>query len=204
MIEVKNLTKVYKDRAVLDIESLVVEKGECIVLTGHNGSGKSTFLKILAGTLKESSGEIKKEGKVCYLPQQCIPFNKSVRRNITFCLDGSRKSKNALCDVILKAFGLNHLEHKNAKTLSGGECQRLCLARVLSKKADIVLLDEPTSAADKESRAIINRLISDYRKQTGCTVIMTSHTDEIPDFDKVKIIKLCDGKITEIREESNA
>lgn len=204
MIEIKNLTKSYGDRTVLDIDSLSIKKGECIVLTGHNGSGKSTLIKILADVLKESSGSVKKEGRVYYLPQSCLPFNKSVRRNITCCLDGGRKDKNTRCDEILTAFCLKHLENKNAKTLSGGECQRLCLARVLSRRADIILLDEPTSAADKKSRQIINSLIADYHKKTGCTVIMTSHTEEIPDFDKVKIINLCDGKITEAREQTNA
>ncbi len=204
MIKLTNLTKRYGDRTVLDIEALVAEKGECIVLTGHNGSGKSTLLKILARTLCESSGEVTVTGNLYYLPQHCIPFNKSVRRNINFCLEGDRKSKNARCEEILDAFNLKHLENKNAKTLSGGECQRLCLARVLCRRADIILLDEPTSAADKESRAIINSLILSYQKKTGCTVIMTSHTEEIPNFERVKIINLCDGKITEIREENNA
>lgn len=204
MIEIIKLTKRYGDRTVLDVDRLEIEKGECIVLTGHNGSGKSTLLKLIAGTVRESSGEVKKEGALYYLPQSYVPFNKSVRKNITCCLTGDRKSKNERCDEILEAFGLRCLEHKNAKTLSGGECQRLCLARVLSRRADIILLDEPTSAADKQSRAIINSIICDYQKKTGCTVIMTSHTEEIPDFDRVKIISLCDGKITEIREKSNA
>lgn len=204
MIEIKNLTKTYGNRTVLDIDSLSVKKGECIVLTGHNGSGKSTLIKILAGTLKQSSGEVKKSGQVYYLPQSCLPFNKSVKGNITYCLSGNRKEKFARCDKILQAFNLKHLENKNAKTLSGGECQRLCLARVLCKKADIILLDEPASAADKESRAIINSLVVKYQKQTGCTVIMTSHTEELPLFEKVRIIKLCDGRITEAKEESNA
>lgn len=204
MITITNLKKSYGNRVVLDIDSLSVKKGECVVLVGHNGSGKSTLLKILAGTLRQSEGEFSSEGKLYYLPQNCLAFNRSVRRNITYCLEGDRKSKNARCEEILTAFNLKHLENKNAKTLSGGECQRLCLARVLSRKADIILLDEPTSAADKESRAIINSLILSYQKKTGCTVIMTSHTEEIPDFECYKTISLCDGKITEIREEDNA
>ncbi len=204
MIEIIKLTKRYGDRTVLDVERLEIEKGECIVLTGHNGSGKSTLLKLIAGTVRESSGEVKKEGALYYLPQSYVPFNKSVRKNIICCLDGDRKKKGVRCDEILDAFRLKHLEHKNAKTLSGGECQRLCLARVLARRADIILLDEPTSAADKQSRAVINSLIREYQQRTGCTVIMTSHTEEIPEFEKVKIISLCDGKITQIREVKNA
>ncbi len=199
MIEIKGLTKIYGDRRVLDIDSLTVKKGECVILKGHNGSGKSTLLKILAGTEKQTEGEVTLTGQAYYLPQQSLPFNKSVRSNLLFCLEGDKKSKNELCDKVLEAFNLKHLENKNAKTLSGGECQRLALARVLCRKADVILLDEPSSAADIEGRQLINELICKYRKETGCTLIMTTHTGELPEADSMRIIELCDGKI--IKEE---
>lgn len=196
MIEINNLIKKYGDRAVLDIDSLTIKKGEFVVLTGHNGSGKSTLLKILAGTLKPTEGEFKAEGQLYYLPQQSLPFNRSVRKNILCCLDGDTKSKKELCESILEAFNLKHLENKNAKTLSGGECQRLALARVLCRKADIILLDEPSSAADTQSRRLINELIAEYHKKTCCTFIMTTHTGEMPDVKELRIINLCDGRIS--------
>ena len=199
MTEIKGLKKIYGDRCVLDIESITINKGECVILKGHNGSGKSTLLKILAGTEKKTDGEISLDGQVYYLPQQSLPFNRSVRSNILYCLEGDRKSKNGLCDRVLEALNLKHLENKNAKTLSGGECQRLAIARVLCRKADIILLDEPTSAADRESRRLINEIICRYRKETGCTLIMTTHTGELPEADNMRIIELCDGKI--IKEE---
>ncbi len=199
MIEIKGLTRIYGDRCVLDIDELTVGDGELVILRGHNGSGKSTLLKILAGTEKKTDGEIRITGQVYYLPQQSLPFNKSVRSNILFCLDGDKKSKKELCDKVLEALNLKYLENKNAKGLSGGECQRLALARVLCRRADILLLDEPSSAADTEGRGLINDIICRYRKETGCTVIMTTHTGELPEADKMRIIELCDGKI--IKEE---
>lgn len=201
MIEIKKLKKLYGDRTVLDIPELIIKKGECVILTGHNGSGKTTLIKILAGTLGQSEGEVQKEGSVYYLPQQSLPFNMSVRKNILYCLEGSRKSKNEAAERLLEALKLKELESKNAKTLSGGECQRLSLARVLTKKADILLLDEPTSAADAESRRLINEVIAEYYRKTGCTLVMITHTEEFPPIENIRVIKLCDGKITEDKEE---
>lgn len=195
MIKIKNLKKLYSDRTVLDIPELEIRKGEHIILTGHNGSGKSTLLKILAGTQSKTEGDILTKGQIYYLPQQSLPFNKSVKNNILYCLDGKKKDKQELCEALLNAFNLKYLETKNAKTLSGGECQRLALARVLCKKSDIILLDEPSSAADSKGRELINKLISRYCEETGCTLVMTTHTGELPKLDNLRIIELCDGKI---------
>lgn len=195
MIRINNLKKQYGDRIAVDIPELEIEQGEHIILTGHNGSGKSTLLKILAGTENRSEGDVLSQGQIYYLPQQSLPFNKSVKSNVLFCLDGKRNEMNELSEKILSSFNLKHLENKNAKTLSGGECQRLALARVLCKKGDIILLDEPTSAADSKGRQLINELICEYCEKTGCTLVMTTHTGEFPDLNNLRIIELCDGKI---------
>ena len=155
MIQIKNLKKLYGERTVLDIPMLEIEKGECVVLTGHNGSGKSTLLKILAGTITETEGNVSTDGQIYYLPQHNLPFNKSVKNNILFCLNGERKYKKELCESILNAFNLKNLENKNAKTLSGGECQRLALARVLCKKGDIILLDEQLFFSDLSPKGLL-------------------------------------------------
>ena len=118
-----------------------------------------------------------------------------MQKNLLFCIEGDKKSKNELCDKVLDALELRKLESKNAKTLAGGECQRLALGRVICKKGDIILLDEPSSAADSYGRKLINRIICRYVEKTGCILIMTTHTGELPEIEDLRIIELCDGKI---------
>ena len=196
MIEIVDITKKYGSRTVLDIPSLVFNKGETVVIAGPNGSGKSTLLKILAGILSADSGTVSADGKVLYLPQQSMPFSMSVRKNILFSLE-SKSDKDKKCDEILEKLNLKALENKSAKTLSGGECQRLALARVLVNDCDFLVLDEPSSAADIEGNELIEKAILDYKKQTGCGVIMTTHSPRQALNLADRIIMLCDGKVAE-------
>ena len=193
MISIKNIKKTYGDRTVLDIPSLEIKKGERLVLIGPNGSGKSTLIKILAGTIKATRGEVTSDRDLYYLPQQSLPFSMTVRKNVLYCLSGSKEEKEKRCDELLKMLHLSHLEGKNAKKLSGGEAQRLALCRVLAKKGDIILLDEPTSAADIESEEIIEQAIKDYADESGCTLIIATHSPAQAKKFAKRIIMLHDG-----------
>ena len=196
MIKLHNIKKIYGDRTVLDIENLTFSKGETVAIVGPNGSGKSTLLKIIADTIKADAGEIKIDSKLLYLPQQSIPFRKSVRKNILYSMVCS-DNKDIRCDEVLSKLGLSHLADKNAKGLSGGEAQRLALGRILVNDCDFLLLDEPSSAADIEGTEIIENAIRSYKDKTGCGVIMTTHSPiqalKLAD----RIIMLCDGKTVE-------
>lgn len=196
MLEIKNLRKTYGDRTVLDIDSLRINKGETVVIVGPNGSGKSTLLKILSGVIAETEGEINLDGELYYLPQQSIPFRKSVRKNILFSAKESA-DKELRCDKLLEKLGLSHLAEKNAKGLSGGECQRLALGRILINSCDLLLLDEPSSAADIEGTEIIEKAIKEYREETGCAILMTTHSPAQALNLADRIIMLHEGKIVE-------
>ena len=196
MIKLQKIKKVYGDRTVLDIENLTFRKGETVAIVGPNGSGKSTLLKIIADTIKNDSGEIERKGKLLYLPQQNVPFRKSVKKNILFSVENA-SDKEKLCDEILEELSLTSIADKNAKGLSGGEAQRLALGRILVNKGDFVLLDEPSSAADIEGTEIIEEAIADYKDKTGCGVIMTTHSPVQALKLADRIIMLCDGKIVE-------
>ncbi len=196
MIRVNNALKKYGARTVLDVSSLTFNKGETVVIAGPNGSGKSTLLKILSGIIKADKCDIVNCEKILYLPQQSIPFSKTVEKNLHFALSDTKSSK-AKCEDMLKRMNLYHLKDKNAKTLSGGECQRLALSRILINKADFLLLDEPTSAADVEGAEIIEAAIRKYKEETGCGIIMTTHSPRQAKTMGDRIIILCDGKVVE-------
>lgn len=196
MIEIKNLTKKYGDRTVLNISSLKVKKGETVVVVGPNGSGKSTLLKILSGILQKSEGEFSVEGKLFYLPQQSIPFKKTVKNNLMFSVeDTAYKEKRA--NEMLSLLSLSDFSEKSAAGLSGGECQRLALGRVLINRGDFLLLDEPSSAADIEGTEIIEKAIKKYREETGCGILMTTHSPGQAKNLADRIIILHKGEIVE-------
>ena len=196
MIKLNNIKKTYGERTILEIESLTFNKGETVAVVGPNGSGKSTLLKIIADTIKTDEGELEIDGKILYLPQQSLPFRKSVKKNILYSM-GNSDNKDIRCDEILKQLGLSHLADKNAKGLSGGEAQRLALGRVLVNEGDFLLLDEPSSAADIEGTETIEKAIIDYKNKTGCCVIMTTHSPVQALKLADRIIMLNSGKIAE-------
>lgn len=196
MLEINGLRKAYGDRTVLDIDKLKMNKGETVVIVGPNGSGKSTLLKILSGVITKSEGSFGFDGELYYLPQQSIPFRKSVRKNILFSAKDST-DKEQRCNELLKELQLMHLAEKNAKGLSGGECQRLALGRILINKCDLLLLDEPSSAADIEGTEIIENAIKRYREETGCAILMTTHSPRQALNLADRIIMLREGRIVE-------
>lgn len=196
MIEIYNLKKIYGDRTVLQIDDLSVKKGETVVVVGPNGSGKSTLLKILSGTLEKTEGEIHVDGEVYYLPQQSIPFGKSVRKNIIFSAQDSTDVEKR-CEDVLSQLTLSHLADKNAKGLSGGECQRLALGRIIINKCDFLLLDEPSSAADIEGTEIIEKVIRRYKEETGCGILMTTHSPRQARDLADRVVMLHEGRVVE-------
>ncbi len=190
MIEIKNLKKRYGERTVLDIPSLSIADGETLALAGANGSGKTTLLKILGGIIKTSEGSFTSSERILYMPQNSYAFRGDLIRNIL--IGGADRSK-AL--GLLEKFELSHLAEKKAKSLSGGELQRLSLCRVLSKECNLLLLDEPTSACDAQGAELVIKAIKDYRESCGCTVIMSTHSPLLAVNAADRLIILNSGKI---------
>ncbi len=191
MIEIKKLKKCYGERTVLDIDELKIADGECVAFAGPNGSGKTTLLRILAGLLKKSEGSISVPEKVLYMPQQSYAFRGDLIKNITLGVAADKQKAAEL----LEKLELSHLTDKKASSLSGGELQRLSLCRILVRNCDLLLLDEPTSACDAVGAELVINAIKDYRQESGCTVLMSTHSPALAVKAADRLTVLNNGRI---------
>ena len=178
MIELKDVKKFYDARLVLNVPDLTIPAGEICALIGPNGSGKTTLLRVLAGTLPPDEGTIRFEGitrgEIGYLPQKPYAFDLSVLQNVLLPLGGVAEAKSRAVNA-LERVGIGHLANARAKRLSGGETQRLALARLLVKPWKLLLLDEPTSAADVGAVEQIELALLGYARETGCALVYATH-----------------------------
>ena len=197
MINIGNIKKTYNNQVVLDINNLSLEEGRIYVVIGANGSGKSTLAKIISGLLFDDSDKAKNivsdkalgyKLNIGYLPQKPYIFDLSLEKNIL--LNGNDKTK---CNQLIDLFDISYLKGKNAKKLSGGEQQKMGLARFMMQDYDLAIFDEPTSAMDEISKENAMNIIKHYAK--GKTVIMITHDlakiNDIAD----EVIKIDCGKI---------
>jgi len=154
-----------------------IKKGEFVGIVGPNGAGKSTLIKILIGEIDNYVGEVMIEGKIGYLPQ-VQTFNREVPINAyQFVKMGSyRNKKNVkLIEKLIEEVGLSGKEKQLIGTMSGGEIQRLSLARALVSEPDILILDEPEAGVDQMGKARFYELLEEFQKRLNLTIIMVSH-----------------------------
>lgn len=178
MIELIGIQKYYESRLALDIPAFSFADGGRYALVGPNGSGKTTLLRILAGTLKQDAGTVRygdtKKSEIGYLPQKPYAFDRSVLENVLLALEpGTESRKSAL--AALERVDLGHLAKARGNRLSGGETQRMALARLITKPRRVLLLDEPTSSADIQANDKMEKALLEYAKETGCTLLFSSH-----------------------------
>jgi len=188
----------------LSIPALAIEEGQCVALLGANGSGKTTLLKLLNGLLPEGGrtggcagsllfrGEALVRGgerfiprslrrETVYMHQQPYVLSGGVARNMTFACGSRGLSGRAAAETAreaLRLVGLEGLAGRRRRGLSGGEAQRLALARVIASGAGVLLLDEPTASVDAASRDRIAETLSMLARK-GVTIIFSTHEPEV-------------------------
>ena len=200
MLSCQALTIRFGGLAAIDNLDFQVAAGEIRGLIGPNGSGKSTLIRLLAGTLKADEGTISfsELGRkdIAYLPQKPYAFDLSVEQNVRLALDGLPDQERLMLDA-LDRVGLLHLRKSRGNRLSGGEMQRLSLARVIARPHKLLLLDEPTASADIQAIDQMERVLLDYCAKTGCTLIFSSHAPSQAQRLSTRTLALSAGKIAE-------
>lgn len=221
-IEFKDVKKIYKmgevEIAALNGVNFSVDKGECVVIVGASGAGKSTILNILGGMDTATSGQIIVDGKRIdnYGDRDLITYrrydigfvfqfynlvqNLTAKENVELATQICENPLNI--DDIMKEVGLEDRKDNFPAQLSGGEQQRVAIARALAKNPKLLLCDEPTGALDYNTGKAILKLLQRTCREMGMTVIIITHNSAITPMGD-KVIKVKNGMIESITENEN-
>lgn len=222
LISLTHVTKKYKglQRPALNDVSVDIDRGDFVFLVGASGAGKSTFLSLLLREEMATSGEIHVAGHdLRRLPNRRVPeyrreigfvfqdykllMNKTVRENVAFALEviGTRRSQiGPQVDRALRDVGLESKADKRPSELSGGEMQRVSIARAYVNQPKIILADEPTGNLDPTTSVGIMRVLNAINL-TGTTIVMATHNEEIVNSMSKRVLELNGGRL--VRDEAN-
>lgn len=198
MIELTAITKRYGDKVIFDNFSMKVEEGEMIAVTGKSGCGKSTLLNIIGLLEKVDKGQVCIDGISNITPQGIIATRlireeigylfqnfalvdeESVNYNLKLALKYVKGNKMHIIEKALEEVGLSGYGNKKIYQLSGGEQQRVALARIIVKPSKIILADEPTGSLDEQNRDIVLKMLRKMQQQ-GKTIVIVTHDNYIAD-----------------------
>lgn len=184
-------------RPVLDGVTLAGHRGEVLALSGPNGGGKTTLLRLIAASITPMAGRVERRpGRIAYLPQNpaALLHRPTVRSEVELTLDRAGDQESA--DVILDALGLAAVAGRYPRDLSSGERQRAALAAVLAGRPDQVLLDEPTRGMDTSARTALVQLIARLRDD-GASVVLATHDAALRDAVADRTAVVCGGSVIE-------
>ena len=219
MIEFKNVSKIYDNnvKALSDV-SVNIEAGEFVFLVGASGAGKSTFIKMLLKEVEPTSGEIIVADKnLADIKRKQIPYyrrkigmvyqdfrlipNLNVYENVAFAMkvvEASPKDIRRRVPMVLSLVGLSHKYKMFPHELSGGEQQRVSLARAIVNNPSVLIADEPTGNLDPDTASEIMELLDDINK-SGTTILMATHAQDIVNDMKKRVIAMERGEV--VRDE---
>jgi tungstate transport system ATP-binding protein len=211
LLQIDGLRKRFGERLLLDIDRLVIETATAYVLTGTNGSGKSTLLRILSGLESATVDAVWFDGRpvslvpypramreaIVYVHQHPVMFSGSVAANIGYGLRARGMPAREVAQLVEQAMewaDIRHLRESRTATLSGGEKQRISLARARVLKPRLLLLDEPTANLDGAAREQVIALIPTLVEQ-GCSMVMACHDRDLIGSPGVHRLKLRDAQL---------
>ncbi len=176
LISADNLAVHFGGSAVLSGVSLAVEPGEIVTILGPNGSGKSTLLRALLGIVPLSAGRVTRAAglRLGYVPQK-LAVDRSMPMTVRRFLSLPKRVGDVAATQALARVDLPEVEGRQMSELSGGQFQRVLLARALLSDPQLLILDEPTQGLDQPGEAAFYRLIEELRRETGAAVLMVSH-----------------------------
>ena len=219
LVLLDDVTFAWRDRPVLSGCSLEVRQGELVALTGENGAGKSTVIRLVLGEVRPSAGRVLVLGerpgagfawpRVGYVPQAASSdfrgFPATVRETIEASCLGARRGARERATVMLAELGLTKLARHLLSELSGGQLQRVLLARALVNEPQVLLLDEPTSGLDAESAREFSSLMARAVEARGMGVLLVTH--DLPRLTlpaRHRVLRLEGGRVSEVPEPCGA
>ena len=207
IIDIKNLTKKYDGKFVLDIKNASLDLEGCTAVIGPNGAGKSTLVNIIAGLTEKTSGEVLYDGikktpkeKITLVFQKPYLISGSVEMNINYPMKLRKWDKQVMkerTDLLLEELGLTDLKLKKSWKLSGGETQKVALARALSFHPELLILDEPTANIDPITVAEIEEMLKKVRTEFNTNIIIVTHNLAQAKRVSQKAVFMNNGEITE-------
>ena len=208
LIEVKNLSLGYGGKAILKGLNFDVSSGDFICIVGPNGAGKSTLIKTILGLLRSLAGKIKfsnlEQKFIGYMPQETLVDPNFPASVLEIVLSGTLNrgarcfyDKAAKADAIscLDELGISNLRDKSFTDLSGGQRQKVLLARALAATKSLLILDEPSNNLDKKSKKELYSLVNKLNKERGITILMVTHDLDHNNLIGNKILSLQDGDV---------
>ncbi len=215
MIEFNNVSKIYNNnvKALSDV-SVKIDSGDFVFLVGPSGSGKSTFIKMLLKEIEPTMGNITvADKKLSEIKRNQIPYYRrkigmvfqdfrliptlNVYENVAFAMrvvEASQKEIRKRVPMVLSLVGLSHKYKMFPNELSGGEQQRVSLARAIVNNPSVLIADEPTGNLDPDTAKEIMELLEDINK-SGTTIVMATHAKDIVDNMKKRVIAIEKGSI---------
>jgi tungstate transport system ATP-binding protein len=213
----RQVTKAYEGRCVLEVDRLDVRRGEILGLVGPSGAGKSTLLRLLNFLEPPTGGTIRfldavfdaahpmplpLRRRVTTVFQRPILLNRSVQANVHYGLQlrGERDSASWV-EAALEQVGMVGMARQRARTLSGGEAQRVSLARAIVLQPDVLLLDEPTANLDPYNVGLIEDIVRDLNEERGTTIVLVTHNTFQARRLGDRVGLLLEGRIVELADK---